>query len=206
MGIRVLNVKRLNTAAYETSNLIIGTKGKELLSLLEDSINTLKETWKGEDSTDQINNLIKLYNSFSSSFADVSSCNVKIGKMAKDVSKIAIFNGGTPEVLDEVKDVQFEKLELLPDIKYTGIQLDLQKANSAIKNLLDVEGKFKEITNDFNKEKLIIFNEWQDSVDRDNAGEVYNEVSEDLDAVFDKINEVVSSLESAINNYNKLED
>ena len=204
MGLRVMNIRNLNTASFEMNSVILGSKGKELLGELGEAITELTDMWKGAGAPEQINNLVNLYNTMSDGFNGVSECNVEVGKLVIDLNNAARFNGGVPEALNEVTSVKFDKVDYLPENAHAGIEIDVPRARVVISKLQGLKGKFATISNEFENNRRIIFNEWQDSDNHDAAEETYSKLSEYMGTVSETLDSVVASIETAILNYQNI--
>ena len=203
MDHKVANVQQLHDdAMYLYNNLVVGGENSAdyILNNLSQSIDNLKNNWKGKDAGYRIQEVIDVHN------AMVTVRNA-LAQLASDSSKVAVnyrnIQNANGAGLDQLSTISFDTKSVLSGHTDTADTIDINPEAEAARNLIDGANNALDVfKTDVKFRYDYIMDNWTVGTGRDAAQGAFDMFSANVNKYKETLNDVSGNITKALQNYN----
>ena len=203
MDHKVANVQKLHDdAMYMYNNLVVGGENSAdyILNNLSQSVDNLKNNWKGRDAGYRIQEVIDIHNAMITVRNALAQLASDSSKVAVNYRNIQIANGAG---LDELGVINFDIKSKLNGHSDTADTIDINPQAEVARNLIDgANNALDTFRVDVGYRIDEIMGNWTVGSGRNAALDAFNSFSANVNKYKETLSEVSSNITKALQNYN----
>jgi len=203
MDHKVANVQQLHDdAMYLYNSLVVGGENSadSILSNLSQSIENLKNNWKGKDAGYRIQEVISVHNAMVTVRNALAQLATDSSKVATNYREIQNANGAG---LDQLNVITFDTKSVLADHSDNADTIDINPEAEVGKNLLDQANNALDVfKTDVRTKYDSIMENWTVGTGRDSAKDAFDMFSNNVNKYKETLDGVSSNITKALQNYN----
>lgn len=203
MDHKVANVQQLHDdAMYLYNNLVVGGENSAdyILNNLSQSIDNLKNNWKGKDAGYRIQEVIDVHNAMVTVRNALAQLASDSSRVAVNYRNIQIANGAG---LDELGIISFDTKSVLGGHTDTADTIDINPEAEMARNLIDGANTALDVfKTDVKFRYDYIMDNWTVGTGRDSARGAFDMFSANVNKYKETLNDVSSNITKALQNYN----
>lgn len=200
-----INVRDLDLSynQCEGLNTLSKTSGENIISNLGTDITNLKAHWVGNDATEHINNLIKVYNALVAVVTDAKSVTSDAGNAIIAIQEVRRSNGGSGPVGEPLSKEAPNSISI-PNNEATTEYRCEPAARSDYTQLVQICSDFMSFKNNFQTQKDELLSNWTAGANRENAVKCFDDFMSNTETYNKYLTEARDNLEIAVNNLSQL--
>ena len=203
MDHKVANVQQLHDdAMYLYNNLVVGGENSAdyILNNLSQSVDNLKNNWKGKDAGVRIQEIIDVHNAMITVRNALAQLSTDSSRIAVNYRNIQIANGANSEELSVINYDTKNKLDAHSD---TADTIDINPEADVARSLIDGANNSLDTFKTEVKFKMDdIMGNWTVGSGRSAALDAFNAFSANVNKYKETLSEVSSNITKALQNYN----
>jgi len=203
MDHKVANVQQLHDdAMYLYNSLVVGGENSadSILSNLSQSIENLKNNWKGKDAGYRIQEVISVHNAMVTVRNALAQLATDSSKVATNYREIQNANGAG---VDQLNVITFDTKSVLADHSDNADTIDINPEAEVGKNLLDQANNALDVfKTDVRTKYDSIMENWTVGTGRDSAKDAFDMFSNNVNKYKETLDGVSSNITKALQNYN----
>ena len=203
MDHKVANLQQLHDdALYLYNNLVVGGENSAdyILNNLSQSVDNLKNNWKGKDAGYRIQEVIEVHNAMVSVRNALAQLSSDSSRVAVNYRNIQIANGAG---LDELAVINFDTKSRLEGHSDTADTIDINPQAEVARNLIDgANNALDTFKVDVKTRYEDIMSNWTVGSGRNAARDAFDNFSANVNKYKETLSEVSSNITKALQNYN----
>ena len=203
MDHKVANVQQLHDdAMFLYNNLVVGGENSAdyILNNLSQSVNNLKNNWKGKDAGVRIQEIIEVHNAMITVRNALAQLSTDSSRVAVNYRNIQIANGAG---LDELSVINYDTKNKLDSHSDTADTIDINPEADIARSLIDgANNSLDTFKTEVQFKMDDIMGNWTVGSGRSAALDAFNSFSANVNKYKETLSEVSSNITKALQNYN----